>query len=488
MFAILYIPNFALQAAFRYDEKMTPQPVALVDFESTKPIIVQTNSAAKTVGVVHGLTISQAKARCKDLIIKKRSIGQEQTTTDLFLQTATAFSPRIESTAPGVCTMELTGLGFQNNLAGMQPWAERILQALTQCHLEAKIGIASTPDLALLAARHADPIILLTQDSDYISNLPIAALEPPTEILEILTSWGIRTVSAFIALGKDNLVERFGARALELFQRVSPRFVRPLNLIAPPEQYAEQIDFEREIETAEPLLFILRRFVEQLSHRLLIVHLVVAELQLQLCLSSGAKLERCLKLPTPTHDIGILFRILQTHLETVRTESAIVSLRLIATPGKSASYQFGLFDNGLRDPHQFTETISRLMALCGSGNVGAPALLNTYRPDAFEIQPPNFDAPNPGGHGAARYAGLALRRFRPRLSAHIEFRDHQPVLINSPIYKGTIANARGPFISSGDWWDNQRWVNEEWDVQTSSGVLYCLCGSIEGWFLEGVYD
>jgi hypothetical protein len=51
-----------------------------------------------------------------------------------------------------------------------------------------------------------------------------------------------------------------------------------------------------------------------------------------------------------------------------------------------------------------------------------------------------------------------------------------------------LLEVRGPFLSSGDWWDRDRWAREEWDVQANDGVLYRICRSSDGWFVEGIYD
>ncbi len=85
-------------------------------------------------------------------------------------------------------------------------------------------------------------------------------------------------------------------------------------------------------------------------------------------------------------------------------------------------------------------------------------------------------------------SGLALRRFRPAVPAFIEFRDERPALVRSSMFNGVIADARGPFLSSGDWWDRQPWSREEWDVQASDGTLYRIFKSPQGCFVEGVYD
>src|SRR6185295_2927336 len=102
-------------------------------------------------------------------------------------------------------------------------------------------------------------------------------------------------------------------------------------------------------------------------------------------LSSGANYEHAFKIPAPTGNIDALFRMLQTHLETVRTDSSIQSLTLKAEPCRPETHQFGLFEATLRDPNQFAETLGRLTALYGPGRVGTPEPEATHRPDAFRI-------------------------------------------------------------------------------------------------------
>ena len=483
MFAVIYIPNFALQAVLRHEPELLSQPVALMDAEIAKAVIVQLNDAAKASDVVEGLTASQAMARCSRLTIKPRARAQEQATTDVLLQTAYAFSPNIESTALGVCTLELKGLQLQTEET-VQAWAGKITAALAQLGLEAKIGAAPTPALALIAA-HSNSIV--REPTEFVAALPVETLQPPAEILEILSRWGIRTVGAFIHLGKERAAERLGAAALDLFDRVSIHSIRPLKLVSPPEEFAEQMEFENEIETAEPLLFVLRRFVDQLAIRIGLQHRVIAELQLELNLSSGMKYKHVFKVPSPTANVTTLFRMLHTHLETLRTDSPIISLRLSATACLPEKHQFGLFEATLRDPNQFAETLARLTALCGSDRVGTPVLEATHRPDSFRLRVPDFSASTSSAPNHQRM-GLQLRRFRPALAARIEFRGQQPSFIHAQAISGAVIDVRGPFHSSGNWWSDGSWAREEWDVQTTNGTLYRIFCSQDGSFVEGRYD
>ena len=226
MFAVIHIPDFKLQAALRLEPELRSRPVALLDDAPAKAAVLQLNEPARQAGVCQGQTSTQAMARCRDVVIKTRSRAQEETVTAMLLQCAYGFSPAIEATAEGVCTLDLKGLP-----AACDPenWARNILDALEQLQLRAQIGVAETPHLAWLAAKEGRPFLLAQNAEPFVAALPLEVLEPPADILEILEMWGIRTIGAFLALGKENLAQRLGPEAVELFDMASSRRIRPLN-------------------------------------------------------------------------------------------------------------------------------------------------------------------------------------------------------------------------------------------------------------------
>ena len=50
MFATIYLPNFYLQAAMRHQPELRTQPVALIEEQKNKPVIIQLNHAAESAG------------------------------------------------------------------------------------------------------------------------------------------------------------------------------------------------------------------------------------------------------------------------------------------------------------------------------------------------------------------------------------------------------------------------------------------------------
>ncbi len=314
------------------------------------------------------------------------------------------------------------------------------------------------------------------------------------QILEILRKWGIHTLGQFAALNREDLGARLGSEAVRLWECANGKTTRLLKLVQPPESFAESFEFENEIETAEPLLFMLRRFLQQLAVRLSAIYLVARELTLLITFANKQHYERVFKIPQPTNDVDLLFRMLQTHLENFKSEYPIIAVALDAQPVKPASQQFGLFETALRDPNQLAETLARLTGLLGTDRVGTPVLEETHRPDAFRMELFVWSPSRTGTIAADTAASteekrrVALRRFRPAVPASVFSSENSPVHIRSTNVTGKIADQRGPYFASGNWWDEKSWKRAEWDLQLEDGVVVRCHQSEEQWEVDGVYD
>jgi protein ImuB len=307
-------------------------------------------------------------------------------------------------------------------------------------------------------------------------------------ILAILHKWGIHTLGQLADLNKDELGLRLGTMAVHLWERANGKCVRLLKFVPPVESFAETFEFENEIETAEPLLFMLRRFLEQLSVRLSALYLVAKELTLKITFSDKKSYEHRFQIPQPTGSVETLFRMLQTHLENFTSESPITAVSLEAQPAKPAEQQFGLFETALRDPAQLSETLARLTGLLGADRIGTPVLEDTHRPDAFHLEPFSWQLDDASPVEEPLPSSCALRRFRSPISASVLSTENQPAYVQSSEMRGPVRTLAGPYHSSGNWWDENSWKRVEWDLELENGAL-CHCHEHEGaWKVDGVYD
>ena len=307
-------------------------------------------------------------------------------------------------------------------------------------------------------------------------------------VLSILRRWGIESLGQFAVLEKEAVAARLGPIGVELWERARGKATRLLRLIPVRESFEEAFEFENEIETSDPLLFMLRRFLEQFAVRLDALHLVASELELEITFSDKSNYSHRFKIPEPTNNVETLFRMLHTHLENFTSRSPIIAVALKAETTKPSFEQFHLFETALRDPARLTETLARLTGLLGSERVGRPVLEETHRPDAFRMETFAWQLPETKTSDVPPLPASALRRFRAALPASVMLAKNRPVHFRSSKVHGAVQATKGPYVASGNWWDENGWDRAEWDVALESGAVY-QCHSTGGeWALDGIYD
>ncbi len=485
MFAVILLPEFRLQAALRHQPELRGKVVVLVDKENAKGLVIERTALAEHAGVIAGMPAVQALARCPQLVILPRARGQEETLKAALLEVSCSLSPDVEMTAEGYCTVDL-------RRGGIKDWSEfgmSIVSRFSALELSANVGIAPNPDLAFLAARKAAPVLVVQSPAAFLSHLAVAEIDPPPHLLAVLREWGVHTLGQLTSLPRGELSDRLGPEADWLWQRAAGGTQRLLRVVRPVEEFSENFDFEREIETLEPLLFILRRFLDQLLVRLSGVNRVAGKMVLTLPLENGGEYRREFSIPSPTADRAVLFRILDTHLETLKMESRPTGCQLEIQAVSPDHQQMRFFENPLRDANRFGETLARLTALVGEGNVGVAVMENTHRPDCFRVVAPRFhDLGEAVEKGDDLAVGLPLRRYRPAMPAQVRVVGHVPAFVVSDTAHGAVRGAHGPYRASGGWWDKELWRVEEWDIEIADCGIYRLGLQGGEWFIEGCYE
>lgn len=506
MYAVIDVPRFALQSVLRLEEGLWQKPVALVDESLAKPLVIDCTLAAERAGVLPGLNLPQAIARCEEIAVRYCSGKSEAIAGRVLFDCAYSLSPRVEETYPGVCSISLAGV----NRKTLGEHCEEMVSILGRLGLKGRIGIATTPDLALFVARESKRVTVIGDFEtgrrgpgsprrslrEFLDSLPIAAAEPSEELEAILTQWGIRSAGALVGLSREEIGKRLGTEGLVLWDRISGREERPLRISELPKVYEESLEFEYEIDTLEPLLFIIRRFLDQLCLRLSAAALVADSIHLILDLADirledGEHVEAIktsLKIPDPTSDPDALFMILSNRLEKLDTDSSVVAIRLKMDPIDRNESQLGLFETSLKNPHRFTQTLAELAGIVGSDKVGRPCLESSGRPDGVTLERLPATTPPVKGPGTKNRFGLALRRFRPPLEAEVRVWQRQPVWFRCSRVGGTVVLCRGPWAHSGQWWEPEGWNRLEWDVELKAGGVYRLVKERTKWMVEGMYD
>jgi nucleotidyltransferase/DNA polymerase involved in DNA repair len=224
---------------------------------------------------------------------------------------------------------------------------------------------------------------------------------------------------------------------------------------------------------------------------------------------------RTLHFPVPMLDAKIFLKLLQLDLKAHPPGAPILKVHLKAEPSPPRSAQNGLFQPVTPEPEKLELTLARISGIVGEGKAGSLELLDTHRPEAFRMQ--HF-APEPQTLKRTSKnifsAGLkslcanssekqhedapltALRMFRPPLRATVTMRDGKPKQVDCnrcQEVRGEIVWLAGPWRSSGDWWQQDGWAREEWDIAVQAETSFALYRLVHDllsgrWFVEGTYD
>jgi protein ImuB len=492
-FACLFVPCFPVQAVVRAEPelrrvKLHRAAIAVVDGPENMMRVVACNGAAENLGAYPGMTKNQAEQH-STLVVKKRLVVQEESAQSALLDCAFSFSPRVESTAPGIVTLDIDGL--ENLFGPPGKLGCALVEHAGSMGFDTNTAIASNPDAALIAAQGILGVTVIPEGKEaaFLSHLPVEVLPLSREQAEILDSWGIRTCRALTQLPPVPLTERLGQEGLRLQRLAKGELQRTIVPFESVLKFEEQAEFEDPIDVIDPLLFVLNRMLDHMDTRLRARSLSTQELRLELGLEihpdrkvgeTPVKLElvnfeRTLRLPVPTHDTKTLLKLLQLDLEAHPPNGPVRTMKLVAEPAQPRFTQANLFVRTAPEPEKVEVLQSKLRAVVGEtdregrNTVGSPELIDSHKPDSFTVVAAFSETKsqkNSAEKSEAQQEEDLLRIYRPPKPATVKELNGRPQHISFANASGTISKVSGPWRCSGQWW-KKKWEREIWDIELS---------------------
>ncbi len=542
-----------MEALLRAEPGLRSQPFAVLEGKPPLQKVFAANENARRAGIMPGMTRLQIEA-CVGLAFRARSLLQETAAHTALLDCAQSFSPRVEDAAPDTIVLDL--LGMELLFGAFPKIARNLARRAYDLGLTANVTVAANPDTAVLAARGFRGVTVIPEgnESERMGNLPVELLfSEPQEaepLWETLHRWGIRNLRDLATLPDVPLSERLGQRGVYLQKLARGKTSRTLVPIDPPLVFEEAIELEYPLTLLEPLAFLLGRLLDQLCARLASRALATQELRLELELASEYREAdsvgtgdparpsraqarqhfcRTLHLPLPLLDSKTFLKLLQLDLKAHPPGAPIVKIHLAAEPVRPRPGQSGLFLPPSPEPEKLELTLARIAGIVGEDKVGSLEIMDTHRPERFRLQhfaPNNSFSPQrrrvaeknnlqfspmsmnssvsePALSAAEGYFRgessslvTALRIFRPPAAVTVTLCEGRPTFISCLKRKetrGEILWAAGPWRSSGDWWEQEGWARDGWDIavqeETSIGLYRLVHDLLDGrWLLEGSYD
>jgi len=434
---------------------------------------------------------------------------------------AYGFSPVVEEARMGTVVIDIEGceLLFGSPYQLAREVAERAKKTWTEGGLEShvSVAIAANPDTAIHAATYLQGITYVSPGEELtcLGEFPVERLDYSLislekkvvdEILETLRLWGVRSFADLALLPVAGISERLGQAGIKLQQLAAGKTERHLKVKPPAPVFAHSLELEHAITELEPLSFTFARLLHQLCAALNAYALATNEVCVHLQLENRTTHERKLSLPHPMRDHKVLLKLLLLDTEMHPPQAAVRSVSISCEPVKPRVLQNGLFVPLAPAPDKLELTLARLAKLVDEENIGSPTVLDTHRPDAFSVN--RFTLTNKSESRKRRKIDnrqsttgnqqcLGFRMFRPPLRAIVQADQGWPTQVSAwgkqrSVY-GKVVNVAGPWRTTGDWWRDDRWARDEWDVtleRSGQQTLYRIYRELktENWFVEGNYD
>jgi protein ImuB len=407
------------------------------------------------------------------------------------LQVALAHSPRVEDVGGG--SVYLDAAGLRSLFGDDATLADRLRDAAAAAGITIRVGIAASRIGALAAARVGSGATVVEPGGDAaaLATAPLSLLTLSEALATRLSRWGLRTLGELAALPTAGLFERAGAEGVQAQRLARGEDPRPLASWRPEPAFEESVECEWGLETLEPVVERLGELAARLCGRLGARGLAADGFEWICRLAGGRAHEGALTPAVPLTEATAVTGLLRLALEARPPRGIVEGLTLRARPTRAAPAQESLTDPSRPSPRFLAATMNRLVALVGSDRIGAPALLDSHRPDAVGLGA--YASPSPrrkerGESGSGNAPVLALRRLRPPAPAAVTLASGRPVAMRSSRLAGRIVAGVGPWRSSGEWWTPQPWLQDEWDVELADGTLCRLAHDGSAWHIAGIYD
>jgi protein ImuB len=500
-YAAIHIPEFPVVAWLRSDAAARSHALAVIEGIAPLQRVVSINRAARSQGVSRGMSKVQAEAT-GPLLFRNRSIAEETATFEDVLEIAERFSPRIEALSGPLnsyaqahtlsVSLLIDRTGTETLFGTAEQYARKLKSELEAAGFPCSIATCSNAEASLLLARsHAGVICVDTPDLEKrLAPLPIALLRCDDATLTVFGRWGIRTLGELAALPETSLISRIGQRAKRL-QRLA-RGTED-HLLVPEEAdliLSETAQLDTPLVLLESLIFVVSPMLERIMRTAVERAYALRSITLSLQLEKAPTYQRHIRPAIATQNRDLLLKLLNLDLQSHPPQAAILGVTLTTEAARPHTAQRGLFQAQFPEPDKLDILLARLRSIAGDHNVGSAELCNSHRDDEVTMAffRPSVLAVIPA---PSKSSCLALRRFRPAQPVRVSLKNGTPSLLFWQGGRSDLAEVKGPWQSSGYWWDGRTWEADEWDaivVQPLHVFRLRYEHAPKSWTIAGVYD
>lgn len=414
----LLVPELPLQRVLRGRERAAAgaPPLAI----AAEGRILYRDAAAAAAGVRPGATLPAALAACGRLVAVPADPAADGAALRALAEAMLALAPAVELSPPDVLLLDAGAahlVAAPGSRAAIPPapppraparglatpeqeleLAGRAIAAAAEMGYAARAAVATGRGPARALARHAaQPVLRVapSRTAEALAALPVAALGLAPEVAARLAALGICGAGDLAALPEGTLAHRFGPAGVLAARLARGEDRSPLVPHAPQALPEEQLELEAPAESAEPLLFALKRLADRVAARLAGRGLGASRLEIGLRLDPRGEARLAVPLSAASASSARWLLPVKEHLFSLRLAAPVVAVRLAAVEvGAVAAEQLAIGDR----PEAIAAlegVLARLAVRLGDGAIFAAEPVDRHRPEgAYRAVP---FAPRAGG-------------------------------------------------------------------------------------------
>jgi len=404
----LCVPELPLQRARRARERREgDRPLAVV----AEGRVLHCDADARREGVRAGETVAEARAACGRLETVPVAPAADQAALRALAEAVLSLAPAIEVAPPDALLLDASAAHLASGATGRRPLdehargeAERALARQVLAVTEemgwvarAVVACGRAPARAL-ASHGREPIAVVAPGelTRALAGLPLEALGLEASVAARLRALGVRDAGALARLPPGTLGHRFGPPGVRAARLARGEDDAPLVPYAPETLPEEALELEAPAESAEPLLFGLKRLADRVAARLAGRGLGATRLRLVLALDPRGEERVHITLAQPTASAARWLVPAKEHLFSLRLPGAVTALRLSAEEVAAVEPEQLAIGDRPEAVAALEGVLARLAVRLGDGALFAAEPVERYRPEgayrAVPFRPPRARA------------------------------------------------------------------------------------------------
>ena len=498
LYACLYAREFPAQALLRLRPELHSQPCVVMKGEPPLQQVCALNTKARLLGLVRGMTRVEVDTFPAPVLLS-RSQKEETAVKAILLECAGAFSPRVEDRSEDTAFLCVIDIAGTKSLFGPPEMLVRnLLERVRALGISARVTVSSNFHASVCLARGlpaSTPFKVIAPGDEVaaLASLPLTVLNLTETQAETFAIWGIHTLGMLTALPEKELIARMGQASKTLQQLARGERPHLFQPVEPAFLLEEKMELDSSVELLDSLLFVISVMLDQVILRAKARIFALASVTIVLTLDGGGTHTRTVRPALPTTDKQLWIKLLHLDLEAHPPQAAILGVTLTAEPGSTSKVQLGLFSPHMPEAARLDVTLARIRAIVGEECVGRAVLQDTHAPEGFRMEP--FTVPSRDSAAVSPAQPRApMRRLRPPETTSVTLQNHRPAMFFFRDRRYKVERAFGPWLVSGDWWNQTLWGLEQWDLvaRAHDGGMICCCMTRDLmqnlWQMAALYD